>query len=98
MNAATETLISSTLATESVSLAAARAVIQTYQETDVVAHLDTVGRRFYEGLERLARSHPSHIAAVRGLPQMCHLQFASEEDSGCVALLAAVKGVLFEQC
>jgi glutamate-1-semialdehyde aminotransferase len=97
MNAATETLISSTLATESVSLAAARAVIQTYQETDVVAHLDTVGRRFYEGLERLARSHPSHIAAVRGLPQMCHLQFASEEDSGCVALLAAVKGVLFKR-
>jgi glutamate-1-semialdehyde aminotransferase len=62
-----------------------------------VGHLETVGRRFYEGLERLAGSHPGDVAAVRGLPQMCHLQFASEEDSGRVALFAAAKGVLFKR-
>ena len=97
MEAANRTWISSTLATESVSLAAAQAVILAYQDSDVVAHLDTVGRRFHEGLQRLADLHPVCVSGVRGLPQMGYLEFASEGKSGLVAQLAAQKGVLFKR-
>jgi 4-aminobutyrate aminotransferase-like enzyme len=97
MSAATRTWISSTLATEFVSLAAALAVIQVYQENSVTGHLARVGSYFYAGLERLAQTHRSHVRSVRGVPQMCYLKFESDEASGRVALAAARRGVLLKR-
>jgi glutamate-1-semialdehyde 2,1-aminomutase len=91
------TWISSTLATESVSLAAARAVLRTYQEQDVVGHLEAAGTRLLGGLERLHRGHPVVVAGVKGIAPMCHLRYGSEELSGRVARAAATRGLIFKR-
>ncbi len=97
MQAATRTWISSTLATEFVSLAAARAVMEVYEDEDVASHLETAGRRLFSGLERLAQEHHSLIDAVRGIPQMCYLSFNNDEIGKRVASAAAENGVLFKR-
>ncbi|HEX6407661.1 MAG TPA: aminotransferase class III-fold pyridoxal phosphate-dependent enzyme, partial [Gemmatimonadales bacterium] len=58
MAAATRTWISSTLATEFVSLAAAQATLQLMVSRRVPAHLRQVGSRLLEGLQRLHLEHP----------------------------------------
>ncbi len=97
MEAATRTWISSTLATEYVSLSAALAVLEAYEREDVVGHLGRVGARFKAGLEELARRHRGVVRGVRGLPEMCYLDFRDDETSGSVALHAARRGVLFKR-
>jgi len=97
MEAATRTWISSTLATEYVSLAAARAVLETYAREPVLEHLERVGIRFYRVLEQLADAHPELVGGVRGLPQMCYLDFATEALSCRVAREAARRGLLFKR-
>src|SRR5207245_1836797 len=55
MAAASRTWISSTLATESVSLAAAKAVLDLMERENVCAHLHAMGTRLLHGLHRLQR-------------------------------------------
>jgi glutamate-1-semialdehyde 2,1-aminomutase len=97
MASAARTWISSTLATETVSLAAALATIEVMAREQVPAHLTRVGTRWLEGLRALATRHPEVIAEVRGLPEMCLLRFHSDQDGASLAREAAARGVLFKR-
>jgi glutamate-1-semialdehyde 2,1-aminomutase len=97
MERARETWISSTLATEMVSLAAADATLRVMAEQRVPEHLARVGRRLYEGLEALAARHPDLIAGVAGIPEMVFLRFAGEERGALVARAAARQGLIFKR-
>ncbi len=97
MAGVSRTWISSTLATELVSLAAARATLGVIQRDGVPARLRTLGGRLLEGLELLARRHPDRVAGVAGVPEMCFLQFPDEAASRALARGAADRGVLFKR-
>ena len=97
MAGVSRTWISSTLATELVSLAAARATLGVIQRDGVPARLRTLGGRLLEGLELLARRHPDRVAGVAGVPEMCFLQFPDETASRALARGAADRGVLFKR-
>jgi glutamate-1-semialdehyde 2,1-aminomutase len=89
-----ETWMSSTLATEWVSLAAARAVLDVWDRTDVAGHIAGVGRRLLEGLAPLAAAGGCEVV---GLPEMFFLRFR-EPDAERRFLLAAVeRGVLLKR-
>ena len=97
MNAATRTWISSTLSTEYVSLAAARAVLDTMAAEPVIDRIAAAGTRFFAGLERLAARHQRIVTSVRGIPEMCHLEFVDDLVSAGVAVAAARRGLLFKR-
>jgi glutamate-1-semialdehyde 2,1-aminomutase len=97
MAGVTRTWISSTLATELVSLAAARATLGVVRRDGVPARLRALGGRLLEGLEGLARRHPERVAGVAGVPEMCFLRFADEAASRTLARGAADRGVLFKR-
>lgn len=97
MAGCTRTWMSSTLATEFVSLAAAEAVMEVFDRDDVVGHLERTGGLLLRGLRALAVRYPALIRAVRGVPQMCYLQFVDSEASARVARAAAARGVLFKR-
>jgi len=91
------TWMSSTLATEFVSLAAARATLAVMEREAVPARLAATGGRLVAGLRALAARHPDVVAGVAGLPEMCFLQFAEERYAASVALGSARRGVLFKR-
>ena len=97
MDGVTRTWISSTLATETVSLAAARATLQTFQRERVCAHLHRVGTRLLHGLHRIQREHPDVVKGVAGIAEMCFLHYATDEVSHAVAAGCARRGVLFKR-
>ena len=97
MGLVARTWISSTLATESVSLAAARATLSIVTADNVPAHLTRMGRRFMGGLELLASRYEAIVHRVTGLPEMCHLEFREEPVSGQVAGACAERGLLFKR-
>jgi glutamate-1-semialdehyde 2,1-aminomutase len=97
MEAFTRTWVSSTLATEYVSLAAAGAVLDVFANQDVMGHIRRVGKLFWNGLERLANLHPRVFSTVRGVPEMCYSQFVGAAASELVAVGAAQRGVLFKR-
>lgn len=91
------TWISSTLATEFVSLAAARATLAVMERERVPARLAAVGGTLLEGLRELAARYPDRVSGAVGLPEMCFLRFSGEEVSRAVARRAAGRGVLFKR-
>lgn len=97
MEAAVATWISSTLATEGVALAAAGGVLELYEREPVIAHLARVGQQIFGGFEQLVVEHPRLFSAVRGVPQMCYLQCASDEVSAALATRAAAAGVIIKR-
>jgi glutamate-1-semialdehyde 2,1-aminomutase len=97
MAAVSRTWISSTLATESVALAAALATLAVYESEPVCAHLHRVGTRLLHGLHRLQREHRQVATSVGGVAEMCFLHFASEELSSRVAVECARRGLLFKR-
>lgn len=97
MDQITRTWISSTLATESVALAAARATIEVYQRERVCDHLHRVGTHLLHGLHRLQRAHPGVVTGVGGVAEMCFLHYASEAVSQEVAAGCAKRGLLFKR-
>ena len=88
--------ISSTMATEFVSLAAARATLQVAQQENLSRRLGRLGARLFAGLEGLAARYEG-IGRVAGIPELCYLRFASEERSGQVARECARRGLLFKR-
>jgi glutamate-1-semialdehyde 2,1-aminomutase len=92
-----DTWISSTMATEFVSLAAAGATLRVIREQNLPLRLAALGARLYTGLERLAQSFPAQIQAAAGIPEMCYLRFASEEISQRIAQECARRGLLFKR-
>ncbi len=97
MGRVAETWISSTLSTEWMSLAAARATIGVMQRQEVPAHLNRVGRRLLDGFRRLAGAHSQVAPAAAGIPEMCFLRFRDEAASGVVAAGMARRGVIFKR-
>ncbi|HKA59487.1 MAG TPA: aminotransferase class III-fold pyridoxal phosphate-dependent enzyme [Gemmatimonadales bacterium] len=97
MAGTTRTWISSTLATEGVALAAARATLEVFERDDVCGHLHRVGTQLLHGLHDLQRKHAGTIAEVAGIAEMCFLQYATEDKAHAVALAAAQRGVLFKR-
>jgi glutamate-1-semialdehyde 2,1-aminomutase len=91
------TWISSTLATEWVALAAARATHAEIVGPDVPHQLSRVGARLLAGLQQLALRYPSVITGVGGLPEMCFLQFRDDVVSRGLAAAAARRGLLFKR-
>jgi len=97
MAGAGRTWISSTLATESVALAAARATLEAFVREDVCAHLHRVGTQLLHGLHRLHRKHADLVTGVGGIAEMCFLHYASESISREVARGCAARGLLFKR-
>jgi glutamate-1-semialdehyde 2,1-aminomutase len=91
------TWISSTLATEFVSLAAARQTLSVMVEDSVPSHLARIGGRLFTGLQGLAERHSGLVVGVGGVPEMCFLQYRDEEVSQRVTAAAARLGVLFKR-
>jgi glutamate-1-semialdehyde 2,1-aminomutase len=97
MGGVTRTWISSTLATELVSLAAARATLGIVEREQVPLRLRSLGTRLLEGFRTLQARHPRALTGVGGVPQMCFLQFADDTVSRAVARGAADRGLLFKR-
>jgi glutamate-1-semialdehyde 2,1-aminomutase len=97
MSAVAHTWISSTLSTEFVSLAAARATLHVMERDGVPAALSRVGARLFAGLEGLRERYPAVVAGVFGVPQMCFFRFCEERYSPLLARAAARRGVLFKR-
>jgi glutamate-1-semialdehyde 2,1-aminomutase len=89
-----ETWVSSTLATEFVALAAARAVLDTWDEVDVARHLGRVGGAMREGLRGL---EGSGRWTVGGLPEMWFLRFETPEHERNLLLACIRRGVLLKR-
>jgi len=97
MAAATRTWISSTLATEAVALAAARATLDVMKSERVCDHLHEVGTHLLHNLHNLHHLHPQVVSGVGGVAEMCFLHFASEALSRAVARECAGRGILFKR-
>jgi glutamate-1-semialdehyde 2,1-aminomutase len=97
MDAVSRTWISSTLATELVSLAAARATLAVMAEARAPEHISRVGSRLLAGLHSLAGTHAGLVARAAGLPEMCFLEYRDEPLSGRVAVACAERGLLFKR-
>jgi glutamate-1-semialdehyde 2,1-aminomutase len=97
MDRVDQTWISSTMATEFVSLAAARATVAAMRTHDVPRYLHDTGGRLLAGLHSIAtRYRASGIRAV-GIPEMCYLRYADEAMSQRVARACAARGLLFKR-
>lgn len=97
MASTSRTWISSTLATEGVALAAARATLEVFAREDVCGHLHRVGTRLLHGLHELQRRHPAAIAGVAGMAEMCFLNYSTDEIAHRTVLNAAQRGLLFKR-
>jgi glutamate-1-semialdehyde 2,1-aminomutase len=97
MAAAARTWISSTLATEAVSLAAARATLDTFERQSVCAHLHRIGTRLLHGMHRLQHEHRELLTGVDGVAEMSFFHYVNEEASRAVAAGCARRGVLFKR-
>ncbi len=97
MAAIGKTWISSTLATEFMSLAAAHATIKTVRSGNVPATLARAGAALHEGMTRLAQRHPAVIRQVTGIPVMCAFEWVDEDAGARVALECARRGLIFKR-
>jgi glutamate-1-semialdehyde 2,1-aminomutase len=97
MAEAERTWISSTLATEMPSLAAARATLEVTVREEVPQRLHDIGGRLMDGLGRLATQFPGIVRALRGVPEMCYLEFRDEATSFAIARGCARRRVLFKR-
>lgn len=97
MGAAERTWISSTTATELVSLAACAATLDVLATDRVPARLGQLGGPLYDGLVRLGAEYPAVVDRVIGIPEMCALSFRREREGARVAAECARRGVLFKR-
>jgi glutamate-1-semialdehyde 2,1-aminomutase len=97
MAGVSRTWISSTLATEFVALAAARATLGVLHARRVPEQLGRIGAWLLDGFRGLAERHPRHVRGVGGLPEMCCLLFHDEAVGATLAAEAARSGVLFKR-
>lgn len=97
MAAIGKTWISSTLATEFVSLAAAHATIETIRSGDVTAQLARSGARLHKGMLSIADQHPRVTRGVTGIPVMCAFEWVDEDTGARVALECARRGLIFKR-
>jgi len=96
MEALTRTWISSTLATESVSLRAALATVSVSRRDEVPHYLARVGTRLFEGLTEVSGRYQDLGTEVRGVPQMCYLTFGDPGTGWQLAQRMAGRGVIWK--
>ncbi|HEX9632626.1 MAG TPA: aminotransferase class III-fold pyridoxal phosphate-dependent enzyme [Gemmatimonadales bacterium] len=94
LDAATRTWISSTLATETLALAGALAVLDVCEGTDALALLQEAGGEWLAGCRELAARWPKVVTEVRGVREFSFLRFATADVSAAVASAAARRGLL----
>jgi len=92
-----DTWISSTMATEFVSLAAASATLRVVREQALPDRLAALGGRLFAGLQALAVRHGDRVECASGIPELCYLRYAGEEVSRQVARGCAHRGLLFKR-
>ena len=97
MAGVSRTWISSTLATEFVSLAAAKATLDAMVARKVPQHLRQIGGVLLNGLDALRTEHPDLIMGVAGVPEMCFLQYTDDVVSQAVTAECARAQVLFKR-
>ena len=97
MSGVARTWISSTLATESAALAAARAALAVTIGEGVCAHLHQVGTRLLHGLHGLQHRYPHLIGGVGGVAEMCFFHYVDDTASREVARGCAARGLLFKR-
>lgn len=97
MAGVSRTWISSTLATESVALAAAKATLEVFERDSVCAHLHRVGTRLLHGLHQLQHRYPELVTGVAGIAEMSFLNYASEDVARAVTAGCARRGLLFKR-
>lgn len=94
-----DTWVSSTLATEFVSLAAANAVLDVWDRTDVAGHIDRIGTLVLEGLRAMQSQPvwPEGRLAIAGLPALWFLQWSDDAIERAFLLACARRGVLLKR-
>jgi glutamate-1-semialdehyde 2,1-aminomutase len=97
MAGVSRTWISSTLATEFVSLTAASETLDIMVSDSVPEHLRAIGGRLLTGLNALYQEHPDLVSRVAGVPEMCFLDYADEAVSRAVTASCAQAGLLFKR-
>jgi len=97
MEAARETWISSTLASEATALAAALAVLDRYEESDVPATLWQVGGEIMDAVRQSVASSGIAGASVEGIAPMWFLRFDDAARQDRWLALARRQGVLFKR-
>src|SRR5438093_12046094 len=94
---ANRTWISSTLATEAVALAAARATLAVYTRDHVCDHLHRIGPPVLQRVHEGQRAHANVRTGVRRMADVCFLHYATEDLSRAAAQRAAQRGLLFKR-
>ena len=97
MNAARRTWISSTLAGETVGLAAAVAVLDAHERGDVCARLAEIGEAMRASVSAAVNASGIAGVAVAGLPAMWYLRFDDRAVESRFLQLAVEHGVLFKR-
>jgi glutamate-1-semialdehyde 2,1-aminomutase len=97
MDAMGKTWVSSTLAGEAVSLAAARAVLMLHLAEDVCAKLAEHGAAMRHGVMNAIRASKTEGIGVEGIDPMWFLKFATPELETQFLVAAANNGILFKR-
>jgi glutamate-1-semialdehyde aminotransferase len=97
MRAASECWISSTLAGESVALAAAGAVLDWHEKAEVCEGLWAAGEEMMQGVQRAITASGIGGVSVRGIAPMWLLDFEDEDQRTRFGELALEAGVLFKR-
>jgi glutamate-1-semialdehyde 2,1-aminomutase len=97
MDALKKTWVSSTLASEGGSLAAALAVIDWHEEDDVCAELDRIGGEMRDHVSNALKASGLGGISVDGINQMWFMKFESPDTERRFVSLAAQHGVLFKR-
>jgi len=97
MEAARRTWISSTLAGESVALAAASAVLDAHESTDICANLATIGQAMRSSVGAAVDASGITGVRVEGIDPMWFLRFEDPQRETRFLELAATHGVLFKR-
>jgi glutamate-1-semialdehyde 2,1-aminomutase len=97
MRSAAECWISSTLAGESVALAAAGAVLDWHAQAEVCEGLWAAGEEIIQGVQRAIIASGVRGVSVRGIAPMWLLDFDDEDHRTRFSELAIDNGVLFKR-
>ena len=97
MRAASECWISSTLAGETMALAAASAVLDWHEKAEVCEGIWAAGDEMMQGVQRAITASGVSGVSVRGIPPMWLLDFEDEDQRTRFGELAVDAGVLFKR-
>lgn len=97
MDAARATWISSTLASETLALAAASAVLDRHAQEDVCAALERIGTELRDAVSRALAASGATGVTLGGLPQMWFLRWDDASRQARFAEQTLERGVLFKR-